>query len=167
MPPQYFYKSFCEAAGIPQEVMHLQGLTTFWPPIECISGQGKVCSQLLPWPVCREAERARPMYCCTLRAHTSPQTAWRGQFSTHLPSSEGAVCTCRPQNKSSLIYSSAWKGGYYFLITCSCDSIGAGIQRSGTSPTLNLPFFFRWQSLLDICTSKENYLLKCTRDEPF
>lgn len=56
MPPQYFYKSFCEAAGIPQEVMHLQGLTTFWPPIECISGQGKVCSQLLPWPGCREGQ---------------------------------------------------------------------------------------------------------------
>lgn len=32
----------------------------------------------------------------------------------------GDVCTRRPQNKSSLIHSSTQKGGYYFLITCSC-----------------------------------------------
>lgn len=50
--------------------------------------QGRVCSQLLPWPCCREALRARPICSCTLRAHTSPQTAWRSQFSTHLLSSE-------------------------------------------------------------------------------
>lgn len=107
-----------------------------------------VCRQLLPCPGCREPVGDRPVCSCTLRAHTSPQTAQRGQFSTHLPSSE-QTWELAAHKDHKTIPSSLKNGYYYFLITCCCDGFGAGIRRSGTSPSLNLLFHLMTEFVRD------------------
>lgn len=116
---------------------------------------GKVCSQPLPWPGCREAVRVRPTCSCTLRAHPSPQTAW-GASSPHscpLQSRPGSCLhmqTTKQELSNSFFNSKRWLlfSHHLFLWQASED-----LEQDPHS----IYHFFWWQNLLQICTSEENY----------
>lgn len=72
----------CPPCPRPGKTEHPQG------PDCPLAGGEKVCTPPSPWQWCREALGARPTCSCILPAWAPPQTAWRGQFSTHPPSSE-------------------------------------------------------------------------------